>query len=68
MAGGLDEEQAAVDAGVLDVTLALGGELLAQVGRVLVLNVLHDGVPARCLSAQRSGTLTRFHPLTIYRC
>src|SRR3569833_2396648 len=42
----LDEEEAAVDAGVGDVSLALGGELLAQVGRVLVLDVLDDGVPA----------------------
>ena len=46
VARGLDEEQAAVDARVLDVALALGGELLAQVGRVLVLDVLDDGVPA----------------------
>lgn len=43
---GLDEVQAAVDAGVLDVAVALGCELLAQVGRVLVLDVLDDGVPA----------------------
>ena len=46
VAGGLDEEQAAVDAGVLDVALSLGGELLAEVCRVLVLDVLDDGVPA----------------------
>lgn len=46
VASGLDEEQAAVDAGVLDVLVAVGGELLAQVGRVLVLDVLHDGIPA----------------------
>lgn len=42
----LDEEQAAVDAGVLDIALALSGELLSEVGRVLILDVLHDGVPA----------------------
>lgn len=42
----LDEEEAAVDARVRDVALALGRELLAQVGRVLVLDVLDDGVPA----------------------
>lgn len=42
----LDEEQAAVNAGVLDVLVAVGSELLAQVGRVLVLDVLHDRVPA----------------------
>ena len=46
VARGLDEEEAAVDAGVLDVALSLGRELLAQVGRVLVLDVLDDGVPA----------------------
>lgn len=42
----LDEEEAAVDAGVLDVSLSLRGELLAEVGRVLVLDVLDDGIPA----------------------
>jgi hypothetical protein len=46
VAGGLDEEQAAVDAGVLEVSFTLSSELLAQVGTVLVLDVLDDGVPA----------------------
>lgn len=46
VARGLDEEQAAVDARVLEVTFTLGGELLAEVGAVLVLDVLDDGVPA----------------------
>lgn len=46
VARGLDEEEAAVDAGVLDVALTLGSEFLAEVGRVLVLDVLDDGVPA----------------------
>jgi hypothetical protein len=46
MAGGLNEEEAAVDAGVLQVAFTLGSEFLAQVGRVLVLDVLDDGVPA----------------------
>lgn len=46
VASGLDEEQAAVDAGVLDVLVAVGGELLAKVGRVLVLDILDDGIPA----------------------
>jgi hypothetical protein len=41
-----DEVQAAVDAGVLNVSLTLRGELLAQVGAVLVLDVFHNGVPA----------------------
>lgn len=43
---GLDEVETAVDAGILDVAIALSGELLAQVGGVLVLDVLDDGVPA----------------------
>lgn len=46
MAGGLDEEQAAVNTSILDVTLTLSGEFLAQVCRVLILNVLDNGVPA----------------------
>lgn len=43
---GLDEEQAAVDARVLDVPLTLGGEFLPQVRGVLVLDVLDDRIPA----------------------
>jgi hypothetical protein len=46
VARGVDEEQAAVDARVLEVALTLGGKLLAQVSTVLVLDVLDDGVPA----------------------
>lgn len=42
----LDEEEAAVDAGILNVALTLGSELLAEIGRVLVLDVLDDGIPA----------------------
>jgi hypothetical protein len=41
-----DEEQAAVDARVLEISVTLGGELLAEVGAVLVLDVLDDRVPA----------------------
>jgi hypothetical protein len=47
MSGRLDEEQAAVDAGVLDIALSLGGQFLSEVGRVLVLDVFDDWVPAR---------------------
>jgi hypothetical protein len=54
MTGGLDEEQAAMDAGILDVALSLGGELFAQVCGVLVFDVLDDGVPAR--SCQRRSS------------
>lgn len=41
----LDEEQAAVNARVGDVTLSLSGKLLSQVRGVLVLDVLDDGIP-----------------------
>ena len=43
---GLDEEQATVDTGVLDVALTLGRKLLSEVGRMLVFDVLDDGIPA----------------------
>jgi hypothetical protein len=46
MAGRLDEEEAAVNAGVGNVTLSLRGELLSQVRGVLILDILDDGVPA----------------------
>lgn len=42
----LDEEEAAVDAGVLDIAFTLGGELFSQVGRVLVFDVFDDWIPA----------------------
>jgi hypothetical protein len=46
MAGRLNEEEAAVDAGILDITLSLGCKLLSKVCGVLVLDVLDDWVPA----------------------
>ena len=42
----VNEEEGAVDTGVLDVTVALRGELLAEVRAVLVLDVLDNRVPA----------------------
>jgi hypothetical protein len=56
VAGGLNEEQAAVDAGVLDVALTLRGKLLSEVGRVLVLDVLDDRVPAAVVVDQVTVT------------
>lgn len=44
--GWLDEEQAAVNASILDVLVTVGCELLAQVGGVLILDVFDNGVPA----------------------
>lgn len=46
MSGRRNEVQTAVNPGILNVPLTLGGELFAQVGGVLVLDVLDDGVPA----------------------
>ena len=46
MPGRVDEVEAAVNAGVLDVAVALGRKLLAQVRAVLVLDVLDNRVPA----------------------
>lgn len=46
MASRVNEVQAAVDTSVLDVAVTHGGEFLAEVSTVLVLNVLDDGVPA----------------------
>lgn len=42
----LDEEQATVNAGVLDIALSLSSELLAEICGVLVLDVLDNWVPA----------------------
>ena len=48
----LNEEQAAVNPGILDVALALGGELFPEVGRVLVLDVLDNWIPAAVIVHQ----------------
>jgi hypothetical protein len=42
----LDEEQTAVDSGILNISLTLSGEFFTKVGRVLVFNVLDDRIPA----------------------
>lgn len=46
MARWLDEEQAAVNAGILDIAVTLGSKFLSEVCRMLVLDVLHNWVPA----------------------
>lgn len=52
----LDEEQAAVDARVLEIPLTLSSELFAEVGTVLVLDVLDNGVPAALVVDQIAVT------------
>ena len=42
----VDKVQAAMDARVLDVTVTHGRELFAKVRAMLVLNILHNWVPA----------------------
>ena len=46
MPGGADEVETAVDSGVLDEAVTHGGQLLSEVGAVLVLDVFDDRVPA----------------------
>lgn len=46
MARGGDEEETAVYTRVGNVAVALCGEFLAEISRVLVLDVLDDGLPA----------------------
>lgn len=46
VAWGLNEEQAAVNASILDIPFTLSSEFLSEVCRVLILNVLDNWVPA----------------------
>lgn len=46
MARGLNEEQAAMDAGILDIAIALSRKFLPKVCGVLILDIFHDWVPA----------------------
>jgi hypothetical protein len=48
VARGLDEEQTAVNTCVLDVSVTLSGEFFPEVGRVLILDVLDNRIPAIC--------------------
>lgn len=62
----LDEEKAAVDAGILDVALTLSSELLSQIGGVLILDILDNGVPASVVVDQVSipGGVNNVEPET----
>lgn len=46
MAGWLNEEQAAVNTGILNITVTLSGKLLSKVRGVLILDVFDNRVPA----------------------
>lgn len=56
VSSGADEVQAAVDAGILDVSVSHCGQLLAEVRAVLVLDVLDDRIPAAIAISQVSPT------------
>ena len=45
MAGGLNEEKAAMNAGILNVAFSLCGEFFSEVGRVLVFDIFDNWVP-----------------------
>ena len=46
MTGWLNEKEAAVDSCVLNISFSLGSKFLSEIRRVLILDVLHDWVPA----------------------
>lgn len=51
MTGWLNEEETAMDTGVLDVTFSLGGKFFSEVGGMLIFDVLDNRVPAiQCVS------------------
>jgi len=53
---GLDEVQAAVNAGILDVAFALCRELFVQVGSILIFDVLDDWLPTPVIVHQVAVT------------
>lgn len=67
MARGLDEEETAVNAGVLNVALSLGSEFLSEICRVLVLDVLDDGIPAKRCQHNKPGQII-IVTITICHC
>lgn len=56
MACGRNEVNAAVDSGVWDPLLPVYVDLLLQVGFVLVIDELHDGLPADGGQQMRGGS------------
>lgn len=67
VAGGVDEEQTAVNTRVLDVAVPHSGELLAEVGAMLVLDVFYNGVPATRVEYQ-GGEGIHESERTSFRC
>lgn len=72
MAGRLDEEQAAMNTSILDVTFTLSCKLLAKVCGVLILDILDDWVPASAMlarnylaDAREEGGIVEFIPAIV---
>ena len=55
MTRGLNKEEAAVNARVCDIAVALRRQFLAKVRRVLILDILDDGIPAKRVSKLSYG-------------
>ena len=63
----LDEEEAAMNATVLDVALSLGGQFLSEIGRVLIFDIFDNWIPANI--RQYIGEVSQWRQvLTIGRC
>ena len=65
MTGRLDEEQAAVYTGILDISFAIGCKLLSKVCRMLVFDVFDDGIPAAAISTTLLSIRDRTHHLSL---
>ena len=63
VARGLDEEETAVDTCVLDVSVTLSSEFFPEIGRVLILDVFDNRIPAITVRHNRTE-----YEDTIYRC
>ena len=46
MAGGLNEEEAAVNSGILNISFALSGEFFSKICGMLILDILDNWIPA----------------------
>lgn len=56
----LNKEETTMNTGVLNITLSLSRKLLAEIGRMLILDVLDDRVPA-------ASEISFFIPQTMIR-
>ena len=57
MARRLNEEEAAVNAAILNVALSLGGQFLSKIRGVLIFDVFDDWIPASILLSKNAVNL-----------